>query len=137
MTHGINMSLEEWLGPALYKAIGEYLEEELGAEEVDDVRNLQPEHIEAIKSKLKPHLRKQALEWADVVPALEEIESIEELKAVVDDPVAFLARLAAASGPAADPQPRPSTTREREKTESERFVPASSLPDLPSRVPLS
>ena len=48
------MSLEEWLGPALYKAIGEYLEEELGAEEVDDVRNLQPEHIEAIKSKLKP-----------------------------------------------------------------------------------
>eukprot|EP01045_Picozoa_sp_COSAG04_P022090 COSAG04_NODE_2449_length_4101_cov_30.628333_2_plen_623_part_00 len=46
-------TLAEWLGPGLYKAVGPYVEE-LGAEEVADMRNLQPEHIEAIKSKLKP-----------------------------------------------------------------------------------
>ena len=48
------MSLAEWLGPGLHKAVGQYIEEELGAEEPGDVRHLQPEHIEAIKSQLKP-----------------------------------------------------------------------------------
>ena len=33
-------SLEEWLGPALFKAAGSYLQDELGAEEPADLRDL-------------------------------------------------------------------------------------------------
>ena len=40
-------SLEEWLGKALHKALGATLEE-LGAEEVDDLRDLQPQHLAAL-----------------------------------------------------------------------------------------
>ena len=47
-------TLADWFGPALYNTVGSYLEEELGAENIDDLLGLQPEHLEAIKSKLKP-----------------------------------------------------------------------------------
>ena len=47
-------TLEEWLGGPMFKAVGAFLEEELGAEEPDDVKHLNAEHLEAIRAKLKP-----------------------------------------------------------------------------------
>jgi hypothetical protein len=49
-----------------------------------------------LKPKLAPHLAKQGLEWADVVPVLEEVESIDELKEAVEYPMAFLDRVSKA-----------------------------------------
>jgi hypothetical protein len=54
-----------------------------------------------LKPPLEPHLAKHGLEWSDVVPVLEAIDSIDELKQAVDDPLGFLERVASASGPAA------------------------------------
>jgi hypothetical protein len=54
-----------------------------------------------LRPVLEPHLRKQGLEWADIIPVLEEVDSIEELKAAVEEPAAFLEQLAKASSPAA------------------------------------
>jgi hypothetical protein len=53
--------------------------------------------IMRLKPELEPQLRKTGLEWADVVPALETIDSVEELKDAMAEPAAFLARLAEAS----------------------------------------
>ena len=47
-------TLEEWLGGPLYKAIGSFLVDELGADEPDDLLDLQPQHLEAIRAMLKP-----------------------------------------------------------------------------------
>ena len=47
-------ALEEWLGPGMFKALGPYLVEELGVEEVDDMKLLDPEHLETCRGKLKP-----------------------------------------------------------------------------------
>jgi hypothetical protein len=49
-----------------------------------------------LKPKLVPHLAKQGLEWADVVPVLEEVDSIDELKEAICDPMAFLDRISKA-----------------------------------------
>jgi hypothetical protein len=57
--------------------------------------------IALIKPAVEPHLRKGGLEWADIVPVLEEVDSLEELRAAVTDTTGFLARIAAAGGPAA------------------------------------
>jgi hypothetical protein len=57
-----------------------------------------------LKPKLEPYLRKTGLEWADVVPVLETIDSVAELKDAVAEPEAFLERLAQASGPASQEQ---------------------------------
>jgi hypothetical protein len=46
-----------------------------------------------LKPPLEPHLAKHGLEWADVVPVLEEVDSIDELKAAMDFPVVFLQRI--------------------------------------------
>jgi hypothetical protein len=54
-----------------------------------------------LKPPLSPYLAKQGLEWADVVPALETVDSIEELKAAVEDPMKMLEELAEASAPLA------------------------------------
>jgi hypothetical protein len=54
-----------------------------------------------LKPRLEPHLRARGLEWADVVPVLETIDSIEELRAAVDDPEALLEQVSKASSPAA------------------------------------
>jgi hypothetical protein len=54
-----------------------------------------------LKPKLKPYLKKQALEWADVVPMLEELGSIDEVEGAIADPEQFLRKLAKASAPAA------------------------------------
>ena len=47
-------TLEEWLGGPLFKAVGAFLCDELGAEEPDDLKDLNAEHLEAIRAKLKP-----------------------------------------------------------------------------------
>jgi predicted protein tyrosine phosphatase len=54
-----------------------------------------------LRPVLGPYLAKRGLEWADVVPVLEEVDSIEELKQAAADPAAFLEQLVNASGPAA------------------------------------
>jgi chemotaxis protein histidine kinase CheA len=57
--------------------------------------------IWCLKPKFEPQLHEQGLEWADVVPALETIDSVEELKDAVAEPEAVLKRLAEASVPLA------------------------------------
>merc|ERR1719506_3282421 len=54
-----------------------------------------------LRPKLEPHVEKQGLEWDDVVPALELVDSVEELEAALADPEAFLQSLAHSMGPAA------------------------------------
>jgi predicted protein tyrosine phosphatase len=49
-----------------------------------------------LKPPLEPHLAKHGLEWSDVVPVLEEVDSIDELKAAVESPMAFLDRVSKA-----------------------------------------
>eukprot|EP00935_MAST-01C_sp_MAST-1C-sp1_P000003 g3.t1 len=43
-----------------------------------------------LKPVLEPHLMQQGLEWADVMPVLECVDSIGELKEAVNDPAGFL-----------------------------------------------
>jgi hypothetical protein len=43
-----------------------------------------------LKPQLEPYLQAQGLEWADVVPVLETIDSLEELRAATEDPEALL-----------------------------------------------
>ena len=38
----------------MFKAVGAFLQDELGAEEPDDLKHLNAEHLEAIRAKLKP-----------------------------------------------------------------------------------
>jgi hypothetical protein len=40
------------------------------------------------------------LAWADVLPALELVDSVDEIQAAVDDPDSFVQRLMEAAGPA-------------------------------------
>ena len=47
-------TLEAWLGPGLFKVLGPYLEDELGAEGVDDLRMLEPQQLKAVRAMLKP-----------------------------------------------------------------------------------
>ena len=54
-----------------------------------------------LKTKLVPYLRKQGLEWSDVLPVLEAIDTVEELQAAVADPGGNLAKLAKTSIPLA------------------------------------
>ena len=60
---------------------------------------------------IKPHLREQGLEWAYVLPVLETIDSVAELKAALAEPKAFLERLADASTPTARTTCGPSSRR--------------------------
>ena len=54
-----------------------------------------------LRPTLEPHIAKQGLAWADVMPALELMDSAQELEAAIDDPEAFLKQLLAAVGPVA------------------------------------
>jgi hypothetical protein len=54
-----------------------------------------------LKPKLTPHLDAIGLEWADVLPVLEAVDSIDELQTAATDPAALLQQIAAASVPAA------------------------------------
>merc|ERR1711865_214873 len=59
--------------------------------------------IMLLKPKLAPYLEKQGLEWVDVVPMLELVDSTEELQAAVDDPQSFLEKLASVNAPGPSP----------------------------------
>ena len=52
-----------------------------------------------LRPKLEPKLAKHELEWADVMPALELMDTVEELEAAIDDPEAFCRQLLSAVGP--------------------------------------
>ena len=54
-----------------------------------------------LRRSLEPTLEQRGLEWDDVLPILEQMDSVEELQAACDDPEAFLLTLAQASSPAA------------------------------------
>ena len=49
--------------------------------------------VAKMRPLLEPMVRSHGLDWADVVPALEGFESVDELKAAIDDPAALLERL--------------------------------------------
>ena len=53
-----------------------------------------------LRPTLEPHIAKQGLAWADVMPALELMDSAQELEAAIDDPEAFCQQLLSAVGPA-------------------------------------
>merc|ERR1711865_1018933 len=57
--------------------------------------------IANLKPLLQATLHKNNLVWEDVQPILETIDSVDELKAAVADPGAFLSRLSDLGGPAA------------------------------------
>ena len=46
-----------------------------------------------LKPLLTPQLQKYQLEWEDVQPALELVDSVEELRAAVNEPEAFVKQL--------------------------------------------
>merc|ERR1719214_370317 len=54
-----------------------------------------------LRQKLKPHLEERGLTFDDVRPALEQVDTIEELQAAVANPSEFLENLARSTGPAA------------------------------------
>ena len=53
------------------------------------------------RPRIEPELKKQGLAWEDVLPILETIDTVEEIQQAIDDPEAFMRKLATASGPAA------------------------------------
>ena len=58
--------------------------------------------IARLRPRLEPKLQKQGLDWADAVPVLDAVDTIDELKAAVDDPDAFIMKLLSSTvGPAA------------------------------------
>ena len=86
-------TVEEWLGPGLFKALGPYLEDDLGVEEVDDIRMLEETHLSKIRGMLKPMpLKKFNLKYAELMgeassaPTLAQLSSIPE--GVAERPVA-------------------------------------------------
>merc|ERR1711937_965612 len=57
--------------------------------------------IAKLRPKLEPHLKTQDLLWEDVLPALDSIDSVFELRAAIENPQQFLESLANAMSPAA------------------------------------
>merc|ERR1719191_80231 len=54
-----------------------------------------------LRPKLRPYLEKQGLTFEDVKPALEQVDTIEELRDAHENPSEFLEKLARSTGPAA------------------------------------
>merc|ERR1719271_1492087 len=54
-----------------------------------------------LRPVLEPHLLKQGLTFPDVVPALEQVDTLEELQGALANPSEFLESLATSMGPAA------------------------------------
>ena len=50
--------------------------------------------IQMLRPLAEPYLESKGLEWEDVVPALEAIDSNDELQDAIDDPEGFFANLA-------------------------------------------
>eukprot|EP01052_Picozoa_sp_SAG31_P037094 SAG31_NODE_4731_length_2995_cov_3.155732_3_plen_145_part_01 len=57
--------------------------------------------IAQLRPKLEPHLLHHDMKWEDALPALELIDTMEEVQAAIADPEAFLAKVMAAAGPVA------------------------------------
>ena len=57
--------------------------------------------IDELRPKVEPLLAKILLTWEDVLPALELIDTLEEIQEAIADPEAFLTNLASAAGPVA------------------------------------
>ena len=53
--------------------------------------------IAKLRPKLEPLAKKRGLTWEDLLPVLELVDSVEELQAAVNDPEAFLLRMADAA----------------------------------------
>jgi hypothetical protein len=54
--------------------------------------------IKKLRPKIEPVIKKKGLTWEDVLPALDLIDSVEELEAAISDPDAFLDTLASIGG---------------------------------------
>ena len=115
-------SLEEWLGAPMFKSVGAFLQDELGAEEVDDLKELEPEHLEMVKSKLKP------LQVPKFLRKYQEL--IGEESAVSHIPEGVAEKPAAAAQPSDPSLPAPEPSVNRATT------PGLTLSDLPD-TPLS
>jgi hypothetical protein len=78
-----------------------------------------------LKPRLEPHLQARGLEWADVVPVLETIDSIEELCAAVGDPEALLERILQYMEPvlSALPPANPKTKRKKQLIKKVKVLP--------------
>ena len=57
--------------------------------------------IARLRPALEPHLAKQHLAWADVLPLVEAVDTIDELQSALTDPLTFATKLAQASKSAA------------------------------------
>ena len=57
--------------------------------------------IKKLRPKIEPVIKAKGLTWEDVLPALDLVDSVEELEAEIADPDAFLDKLAAIAGPVA------------------------------------
>ena len=57
--------------------------------------------IGQLRKPMQPQCAKRGLLWADVLPALETVESVDDLKGAAADPPGFLDKLQEMGGPAA------------------------------------
>ena len=57
--------------------------------------------IGKLRPMLEPLIARQHLQWEDILPALQLVDSMEELQAALSDPEGFLQRLMSTMGPAA------------------------------------
>eukprot|EP01045_Picozoa_sp_COSAG04_P021413 COSAG04_NODE_2301_length_4364_cov_1.731770_2_plen_339_part_00 len=63
--------------------------------------NLRALLMPKLRPVLEPLLSARGIDWNDAVPALELVDTVEELAAAAEDPEGFLERLLSAAGPAA------------------------------------
>ena len=98
-------TVQEWLGTGLYKTLGPYLEGELGAETVDDLRMLEPEHLATVRGMLKPlPLKRFNLQYAELMGA-----GVAGGQPSVPEGVAEKPARAAAATVATEPEPETAT----------------------------
>ena len=57
--------------------------------------------MKKLRPRLEPLVVEKGLAWDDVVPALELIDTVEEIEAAASDPAAFLSKLTSTAGPVA------------------------------------
>merc|ERR1719409_2629985 len=75
--------------------------------------------IAQLKPVLEPHLKKRGLTFEDVRPAIEMVDSVEELQAGLADPAGFLEKLL----PPTQPDKKPDTTPDKKPTQPDKNNP--------------
>ena len=66
----------------------------------EEVKQAARDHaLQLLRPALEPVLRSRNLEWGDVLPALEKLDSIDELEAAVSEPEELLSSMVSSSGP--------------------------------------